>query len=454
MKIDIITFHNTSNFGATLQCCALSHYLTMMGCDVEVVNYLPDYVLKKKSVFKRFVKVKTPKQAVHSAVMGTAYALHAAELLGKDRKYELFIDNNLKLTRPYHTFQELANDPPQADLFICGSDQIWNAVLTGGKLDEAFFLRFTRGRKAAYGVSIGELDVKANKNELLLMTEDFERISVRETSTALELTETLGRQVEQVLDCTLLVDKDVYARMGGSADINSEPYLLLYNISESHTSVSIAKREADKRGLKIIDISPNPLIKVNGAKHLINIGPKEFLLLFQHASYVVTNSFHGTAFSVIFEKQFITVPHRVRSTRVMDLLDALQLKNRIAYEYGYEESDIINYAEVRERLAALRSHSYEYLDQLLGHNGRTNKKCETDTVSRKEKTISGPPNLVPQRFLCCGCGACSNICPKNAIQMKTDDEGFLYPEIDDGKCIRCNRCIEVCVYKKELRQYV
>ena len=454
MKIDIITFHNTSNFGATLQCCAMSRYLQQLGHEVEIINYLPQYVLKKKSVFKYFKRPKTAAQLVKSTIVGTAYAMRAAKIIGKDRKYENFISKNLKLTKPYHTFEELLQNPPTADLYLCGSDQIWNSVLTGGQLDEAFFLEFAKGRKVSYGVSLGELDVEANKEKLRDMTLDFEALSVRERTSSYVLSEVLERPVEQVLDCTLLLEKQDYSTMESELQSTKKPYLLLYNIHQSVTTTGIAKEEAKKRNLQIIDISPNPLVKINGTDHLVNIGPAEFLSLFRHASYVVTNSFHGTVFSVIYEKPFVTVPHSVRSSRMTELMEALQIKDRLAYEYGYEDPGEIDYVAVKHRLDELRAQSFRYIDRCLSSDQKESRDESHAAVRKESKTENNIPNLVPQRFLCCGCGACSEICPKGAITMAADQEGFLYPQVDSTKCIRCNQCLRVCAFKREMKPFL
>lgn len=370
MKIDIITFHNTSNFGATLQCTALFNYLKGKGHDVEVINYLPSYVVDKKSVTKELKKVSTSGNKIKAILKGMAYIAYAGKVIKRDRRFEAFIGENLKLSRVYHTCKELQADPPVADLYICGSDQIWNSTLTGGTPDKAFFLRFVRGKKkASYGASMGEFYVEENGEELKRLTKDYIGISVRESSMAPRLSKVIGRNVEAVLDCTLLLDRQDYCAMEKDYPCGKTPYLLLYNMQRSEISNRIAKKIAREKKLKIINISPNPFVRCKGARNRIDIGPGEFLTLFRNAEYVVTNSFHGTVFSILYGKQFTSIPHSTRSGRVVDLLGMLGLKDRMTESADQIDRNMIDFEEVHERLRECRRASNEYLNRILSGAG-------------------------------------------------------------------------------------
>ncbi|MBQ6366377.1 MAG: polysaccharide pyruvyl transferase family protein [Oscillospiraceae bacterium] len=457
MRIAVITFHNTSNFGATLQCVALSCYLKEMGHQVEVINYLPPYIRDKKSIIKELKKIKYADNKPKATVKGMAYLLHAREIGCKNRRFEKFIQKNLNLSHPYFTYSSLIDDPPAADLYLCGSDQIWNPSLTGGDFDEAFFLRFAKGKKASYGASLGELNIDDHRDRLAALTEDFSAISVRENSARKKLESALNRRVETVLDCTLLIGKEAYSVMESREHNRPEPYLLLYNIQNSAVSVALAKRISKEKGLRIIDISPNFFVKIPGAKNMKDIGPDVFLSLFHNASYVVTNSFHGTVFSIIYEKQFITIPHSKRASRMLDLLEILGLKDRIALESGYHEHSLIDYKEVNGKLQLAREKSLSYLRTVTA-NGIPFEELSKGSLKEHEKPLqkdrsirNNIPNLVEQRVMCCGCAACMNICRQNAIVMREDEEGFLYPHIDPDLCIRCYLCLKVCVFKRDLQ---
>ncbi|MDO5131366.1 MAG: polysaccharide pyruvyl transferase family protein [Eubacteriales bacterium] len=364
MKTAVITFHNTSNFGATLQCAALMRRLSSMGQEVEVINYLPYYVLDKKSVFRELKKAGKARNKARALIKGAAYLAHAGEFSGRDRCFERFIRQNLPLTRVYHTYESLLQDPPRADLYICGSDQIWNPALTGGMPDRAFFLQFTDGKRAAYGASLGEYDIEGNAAELAALTEGFAGVSVREKSAAEKLSLAIGREVPAVLDCTLLLGKEDYRDMESTDFKAGAPYLLLYNIQNSEQSVRIAKKTAREKGLRIVDISPNPFVRVRGTRKEIAIGPDRFLSLVKNAQFVVTNSFHGTAFSIIYEKPFIAIAHSTRGGRTRDLLEAAGLEDRLAENPDTIPREEINYQEAGRRLAILRQESVRYLEEI------------------------------------------------------------------------------------------
>lgn len=370
MKIGIITFHNTSNYGATLQCTALSNYLKKKGNQVEIINYLPNYVLEKKSVFKELKKCKRAKNKGKMLLKGLAYCLYARSIRKRDEAFERFINRNLALTSVYHTNQQLTDNPPVADLYICGSDQIWNPMLTGGHLDRAFFLQFTEKTKATYGVSVGELDIEKYASELKKLTNDFALISAREQDTALRLSKVLGKKVYTVLDCSFLLNQADYSPLESkvSSRICKGPYLLLYNIQRQEKANLIAKKIAEENHLIIVDISPNPFIRIKDSSKIMDIGPGEFLWLINHADYIVTNSFHGTVFSIIFEKQFYSIPHNTRSGRVIDLLGMLHLEDRIITDVSQISEDTIDYCAVSVALNKMKTDSVEYIDRLLVAN--------------------------------------------------------------------------------------
>ena len=365
MKISIVTFHNTSNFGATLQCVALFNYLKEKGCAVEVVNYLPKYVRDKKSVTKELRRIHGSKNVIKAVVKGLVYLSYFSVIKRRDNCFEKFIDANINLTLPYYDGKQIENNPPRADVFICGSDQIWNPALTGNRFDEVFFLKYASGRKYAYGVSLGELDIELHETELRTLTEGFEKVTVREKSVAKRLSKAIQKDVGVVLDCTLLLDKNNYSKMERKVDIIRDPYVLLYNMQNSTLSTQLAKKLADEYSLSIIDISPNLFSRIDNSHKLIDIGPSEFLNLIRNARFVVTNSFHGTVFSIIYEKNFYSVAHSKRSARVLDLLDTLNLSDRMINNIDDLDSSPIDYVAVNSTLNTIRQRSYNYINGIL-----------------------------------------------------------------------------------------
>ena len=363
MRIDVITFHNTLNFGASLQCAALSRYLSSAGDEVEVIDYLPNYVMDKKSSLKELKKAR----GVRGFVKGVAYLSTFYSIKAKDEKIGEFLDENVTMTRAYHGFEELRSDPPKADVYVCGSDQVWNPNLTGNAFDESFFLRFVNhdAKKVAYGVSVGELRIENVSDELKIITEDFDHISVRESSACKQLSSVLEKNVSVVLDPTLLLEKTEYAAMERPCKVTYGKYLLLYTVQNSDTAVKIAKRIASEKGLDLIDISPNPFQRIPSAKKILNIGPGEYLTLFKNAEYVVTNSFHGTVFSIVYEKDFNSVLHATRGERIRDLLRSVDLSDRIMINSDEINASEIEYGRVKKQLSALRENSNRFIQESI-----------------------------------------------------------------------------------------
>lgn len=372
MKISIATFHDTSNFGATLQCAALVSCLRRLGHEPSVVDYLPPYVRAKKSVFREFPKIASAPSPAKAAVRACASLAFVPALKRREVAFAKFISRHLPTGMRYPTAGSVAENPPQADLFICGSDQIWNPALTGKRLDEVFFLRFAKGGKAAFGVSLGEMDIEANGETLRRWTDDFMAVSVREKSVAERLAKVLGRDVSVVLDCTLLLSGRDYADMEIPVSGTDRPYLLLYNVQGSPASVKTALSAAKRLGLGIIDVSPtpSPFSKVPGSRRLIGIGPGEFLALVKNAAFVVTNSFHGTVFSILYEKEFLSIPHSRRGGRTVDLLESVGLGDRTGTAAWGAAASPIDYGPVRARLDALRRDSFAYIGGFCRGDGK------------------------------------------------------------------------------------
>lgn len=368
MKIATITFHDTFNFGATLQCVALSKYLSSKGHSVLVIHYLPDYVLQKKSPFRAFSdihKQNGAKRKFQYLFPAVYYFTHFFSFRRRDKRYHAFLSQHINLTEPASDFEHIK--PLDADLYLCGSDQIWNPALTGGSFDKAFFLAFTNGRKAAYGISTGEADLFALSSSLRELTLEFSHISVREEKTADAFKQILNREIEVVLDPALLLDQDDYREMEKAIPVKG-PYVLIYNVSRAPAANAIASRIAAEKGLKIIDISPSPFVLVPGAKKIDDIGPGEFLSYMKNAAFIVTNSFHGTVFSILYQKCFFSVPNGRRSGRIVALLQMLGLKDRFTRYPALVSYEAIRYDEVYEKLNLARKNSYEYLKMCCEEN--------------------------------------------------------------------------------------
>lgn len=320
MKISVITIKGLYNYGAVLQGYATCEYLKKLGCDVELIDYYPEYFEKDVPRLKKLL----------INIVTTV----------KRRKLEKFVRHNINLTKKtYKNVDEIRNDNIKSDVYIVGSDQVWNSELSQGKLDPAYFLDFTDNKnKIAFSSSIGRTDVsKEDLIEIKNYLENFSNISVREKS-AKDLLESSGlKKVENVLDPVFLLEKEDYQKF--IKPVNYEKYLLIYSFERNETTQKIANEVAKKLNLKVVEIGIFKS-KYDCDKYEHNAGIEEFLSLMYNAEFVVTSSFHGTAFSILLNKQFISVAPSIRKTRLENITNLLCIGNRLITEktnYNIEE---------------------------------------------------------------------------------------------------------------------
>lgn len=365
MIIKTITCHNVYNYGASLQAHALMYYLKKLGNDVEIIDYMPLYIRKNLSLWAigpRWNRNLLIKLAFY------AYVVPIRLLQYKTRqKFAIYNRKYFKLTRRYNSIEELNSDPPQADLFFCGSDQIWNTKINNG-LDPAFYCDFTKEKciKASYAASFSisvlpKEDKQFVKNELGKL--DF--ISVREKS-GLNILENLGfTNGIVVVDPVFLKSKEDWLNMCYKPKYSS--YILVYDQENNATIKEIAQHLSVEEKKKIVafkDLYPR-----NYAHYQEKYtDPIDFISLITYADVVITNSFHCMAFSLIMNKNFFVVPrtHQKVNSRMKDFLDYLHISDRIiTAKSDIGKSKKINYLHVNSAIESLRSISEDYINQCL-----------------------------------------------------------------------------------------
>jgi len=266
------------------------------------------------------------------------------------RKIDRFVKENMRLTSAkYNSYLQLKKSPPESDVYVVGSDQVWNSQLSNGQLDPAFFLDFlTDTKKISYASSMGRDDVSIQ--ELTIMKEylkDFSHISVREES-AKQLLETAGvSNVINVLDPVFLLKKEDYKKF--IKPVKHKKYLLIYSFEQNTLIEKLASEISTKLGLQIIEIGTFRS-KYSCDKYMQNIGVEDFLSLVYYADYIITSSFHGTAFSILLNKQFTSVTPSERKTRLENITNIFEMNNRLLSEkdeYSIDELlETIDYDQV------------------------------------------------------------------------------------------------------------
>ena len=250
------------------------------------------------------------------------------------------------------------------DLGISGSDQIWNPLLNK-KVDDIYYLNFGKFRyKISYASSLGNYKFDSESfNDLIKRNlQSYLKISTRENSAKLE--RLIGKKVFNVCDPTLLLSKEEWANRLGINE-NISPYILVYSLTDSDNVIKIAHLIAKKKNLKIINIGKT-IYHYNDVRCVLDAGPKEFVELFYNASYVVTNSFHGTAFSINFKKQFLSVKHPKSPERAEHILSVTGLLSRLVSPQIIEfpndmEEGLIN--DTTKTLEKIRAESYQFLKE-------------------------------------------------------------------------------------------
>lgn len=347
MKIYIITRHDVYNYGASLQAYALQQFLSGINYEVEIINYLPNYDSDHYG-FSWYIASDSPyyQACRDSFLLRFIYCLRRAlisyKTLNRKMAFDKFKRNFLNLTKPY-TRKELFDSPPKGDVFIAGSDQIWNNKTVVGK-DDVYYLAFTteQSKRISYAASFGSATLGEKDEKLLKMINRFNSVSVRESS-GVDILKLVGVASVRVCDPVFLLDREAW-QIFAKRDIVNKPYLLVYNLGEEDLCIKRhAELIAKRKHLEIVSInSPNKLSYAD--INISNAGPVEFVTVIKNAEFVLSNSFHGTSFAIIFEKNFFsyTYVNRAASMRMINLLIEVGLEDRFDVDDvdKYFENDI------------------------------------------------------------------------------------------------------------------
>lgn len=363
MKIDIVTLHRAQNYGSVLQAFALQKQIEKLGHQAYILDYYPERYTNK-GLLKR-LKNKSSRFN-NPLVLLIAKLLIYPSYLKKGIQFNKFM-HYLNLERPsFATNEEGMGRFTDADAYCAGSDQIWNSHWNEG-VEKALFLDFVPKGKLcfSYAASIGLSNIPANEiDETKLLLDKFEFLSLREDK-GVELVRELGRtDAVQCLDPTLLMSKEEWSLYADDSYKGKE-YVLTYNLHHDPEIDKCAKAIASKYHLQIRNISYNWHDIVRHG-HLDWCPTVEgFLGLIKNAKYVVADSFHATAFSIIFEKPFVVITPEVASSRLSSLLKMLELDdyniNKFTSVKVIEQP--IDYIRVKSIIATKQRESISFLNK-------------------------------------------------------------------------------------------
>ena len=363
MKIDIVTLHRAQNYGSVLQAFALQKQIEKLGHQAYILDYYPERYTNK-GLLKR-LKNKSSRFN-NPLVLLIAKLLIYPSYLKKGIQFNKFM-HYLNLEKPsFATNEEGMGRFTDADAYCAGSDPIWNSHWNEG-VEKALFLDFVPKGKLclSYAASIGLSNIPANEiDETKLLLDKFEFLSLREDK-GVELVRELGRtDAVQCLDPTLLMSKEEWSLYADDSYKGKE-YVLTYNLHHDPEIDKCAKAIASKYHLQIRNISYNWHDIVRHG-HLDWCPTVEgFLGLIKNAKYVVADSFHATAFSIIFEKPFVVITPEVASSRLSSLLKMLELDdyniNKFTSLKVIEQP--IDYIRVKSIIATKQRESISFLNK-------------------------------------------------------------------------------------------
>lgn len=356
--ISFITVHVGFNFGSKLQTIATYEIFKKLGYDPICVNYIPPRV-----TWSRFWSIGkiNPLKLLKRIFFFPFYYITRCN-------YDRYLDKYCKLSHPFLSKDNFKVNCPKADIYVTGSDQLWNFKHNEGK-DIHYFFEGIEGKKIAFASSIGMTslpdDYVAYMKEQL---SHFHAISVREQS-AVHLLQNMGLSAIQLLDPTFMLNKKDWVSFA-SKRLVKKPYLFVYipyNIKDKGLIYKTAHKIAEMKNLKIVTYSDYMIKEPYADQTIYFVNPGDILSLILHADVVLTNSFHGTAFSINLNKQFWTYMPSSFSTRITSILHLCDLSYRLLDEEITDEQIMqgIDFDHTNAILQEERYKTYNFLTQAL-----------------------------------------------------------------------------------------
>lgn len=341
--IGILTYHFAHNYGAMLQAYALMHFLRKNGKDVEIINYCPSKIKEQYSIGRHTVNYRN----FWWKVSNNRNRREQYRLFEEFRREQLL--NGVEILASQ--LSEYAN---KFENIIVGSDQVWNTFINFD--DPNYYLEFAGEHVKKYGfsISLGSIKMSKSMRELIDNNIDkFDRISFREQSAALFIDELFHRSYPVTCDPVFLLTVDEWKKIERKPKSSiPEKYILYYSLHNDPHLIAAVMEIADREHLPIVSIHPLCRKTKFTDYNLNDVGPREFLWLLENSEYVASNSFHASAFSIIFRKKAILRPHPVLGDRNKDLLnlvrgnDLLQKGDVFQFEYAdwTKLVDLIDYS--------------------------------------------------------------------------------------------------------------
>lgn len=370
-KVDIITMHRVVNYGSVLQAYATQYIIEKMGFDAEFIDYYPER-MHMLGMLKR-IKNKSEKLKKNLLLRTIARIIILPSYIKRFYVFKKFMKRHLKLSdKKYCTYEQLKEEPPEADYFCTGSDQVWNSGWNE-KIDKAFFLDFVPKNRPcfSYSASFGKSKLEEwEKEETKQLLSKYKNLSMREKS-GVKILKDLGfNNGINVLDPTLLLTKKEWESLI-SDKYKNKKYIFMYNINRNHKLDEYAKKLSKEKGLPVITVSYqfHDCLKYGNVK--VNTKVENFLSLIANAEYVLTDSFHCTAYSINFNKNLLVAYPEKFSTRLASIVEITGLTDRVITDYN--DMTIcdrkIDFDYANKVLEEQRKIAFDYLEKALNEKG-------------------------------------------------------------------------------------
>lgn len=371
-SVCIFTFLRAYNYGAVLQAFALNKSINRLNAKAETVDYWPDYFAKKyHNRFFTHTKHESAKIKVKSRLLWIV-------LYKRNWKFGKFIKKNIPLSKKRFFCKSDLYKLDKYDVYMTGSDQVWSPTVA--KFDPVFFLdsEYIDGEKYSYAASLGTSQVPTKmKNDYIKQLNQFSICSVRDNDDMTSLKEIIDKEIVVSCDPTLLLTQNEWLELLSNAGKNKKhKYILLYYVNQSNGLREQAKALSRALRLQVVAVPCNMSIKCILGKNDKSCGfsvvhsasPNDFLSLIYNAQYVVTNSFHGTVFSVLFHKKFLSQTIRdngERNGRIISFLSSVGLEDR-TLDYGIKKlNQDVDWESVDNTIDSLRCLSINYLKSII-----------------------------------------------------------------------------------------
>lgn len=346
-KAVISTFNNSdNNYGALFQACALSSFLQKLGYDAYNVTIL-----------NRSTAAKSKKTKL-KLLMKRVLLLPKKSLIDKRKQKCRQFAKDTQKQLVYNNLCELHNNPPKADIYISGSDQVWNPVL----IHDDFFLNYAPEgtKKISYAASMGHETIpKKNEKIFADYIAAYDSISVREDNMIPIISKYTDKEIFHNIDPVFLKTREEWSALAQPyKNLKYDKYILVYAIEWSDAYNHQLKELKKKTSLPVISLNMGNIKKISADQVIYDSSPNEFLYLLSKAEYVVSTSFHGTAMSVIYNKKFMIFSGNDKPTRIESLFRYLGINSRNSVDNAIRE---IDYDRVNSKIAMGVKEAYEYI---------------------------------------------------------------------------------------------